>query len=99
VEEPLPLVTINRYEELLDDRPVKFTEEEVGYGPAPEGSGFTCNSCRHYYRRGVDGFTVCEIMRSERTDVEGVLPDWRCIFQNTDGSVFHFLPSEDSDES
>ncbi len=91
--------TLSEYLELLNDRPVKFTESDVNYLPAPEGSELRCAGCRHYFRRAIDGFTTCEIFRSERTDREGVLPDWRCSFFNVDGSVFHLLDKESEEET
>jgi hypothetical protein len=82
------------YDELVEDRPRKFTPEEVGYGKAPEGSAIRCASCIHFFRRTIDGLSTCEIMRSTLTDAEGVMPDWRCAFQTTDGDVFPLLDED-----
>ena len=87
--------TLSDYLELIDDRPKKFSEAEVHYIPAPEGSAIRCAACLHYFRRAIDGFTTCEIMRSDRTDREGVFPDWRCAFQTVDGTVFPLLDAEE----
>jgi hypothetical protein len=91
--------TLNDYLELIEDRPRKFTPAEVGYVEAPEGSAITCNGCLHYYRRGIDGHSTCEIMRDERTDREGVRPDWRCRFQTVDGSSWPLVdaPTDQQD--
>ena len=88
------MVTLEDYREILDDRPVKFTAEEVGYQPAPEGSAMRCASCLHFYRRAIDGFSVCEIFRDEQTDRDGVLPDWRCRFWTVDSEVHPLLEAE-----
>ena len=89
--------TLTEYLELLNDRPKKFSEAEVNYIPVPEGSAIRCSACLHYYRRAIDGFAVCEIMRSERTDREGVFPDWRCSFWTVDGIVFPMLDREEEE--
>lgn len=87
--------TKDDYLKLLDDRPVKFDAQQVGYEAAPEGSQMRCAACRHYYHRAIDGFAVCEVFRSDETDQEGVKPDWRCMFWNVDGS----LPLYDASDS
>lgn len=89
------LVDKGAYEDIINDRPEKFTPEEVGYEAAPLGSAIRCAGCRHYYIRAIDGFSVCEVMRSDLTDIEGVRPDWRCQFQTVDGDVFPLLDEED----
>jgi hypothetical protein len=89
------MVTLEDYQAVLDDRPFKFTAKQVGYNKAPEGSGMTCSGCLHYYRRAIDGFSVCEIFRSDETDQEGVRPDWRCGFWTLDAQVHPLLEPED----
>ncbi len=91
--------TLSEYLELLNDRPKKWSESEVNYLPAPEGSAMRCTACLHYFRRAIDGFSTCEIMRSERTDREGVFPDWRCSFWTVTGDVFPLLDKESEEES
>lgn len=80
--------------ELYDERPKKFSAEQVGYEVAPEGSAMRCASCLHYYRRATDGFAVCEIFRSEETDEDGVKPDWRCKFWSSDPGQVPLLEEE-----
>jgi hypothetical protein len=87
-------VTLADYEALVEDRPVKFTPEEVGYQPAPQGSAIRCANCFHYWRRSIDGMAVCEIMRSPEVDEYGVRPDWRCRFQTVDGDSHPLLEPE-----
>jgi hypothetical protein len=89
------MVTLDEYREIVADRPEKFSAEEVGYEEAPEGSALRCAACLHYFRRAIDGFTTCEIFRSEETDTEGVKPDWRCRFYTVDGQVFPLLEEKD----
>lgn len=88
------MVSLEQYDQLVADRPIKYSPEEVGYQAAPEGSAIRCAGCFHFYQRATDHFGVCEIMRSEETDTEGVRPDWRCQFQTVDGEV-HPLLEED----
>ncbi len=92
------LATPADYQNILDDRPEKFDEEQVGYGPAPEGSAMRCAACLHYFRRAIDGFAVCEIFRSEKADAEGVLPDWRCVFYTINGTVHPLYPEDEEDD-
>jgi hypothetical protein len=88
------MVNLDEYAELIEERPRKFTPEEVGYVEAPEGSAIRCAGCLHYYRRAIDGFATCEIMRSDETDRSGVEPDYRCQFQTVDGVVFPLMEDE-----
>ena len=91
------MVTLSRYLKVIDDRPYKLNAEQVGYGPAPEGSVLRCNSCVHYFRRAIDGFAVCEIFRDKETDENGVRPDFRCAFWTVDSDV-HPLLEEPKEE-
>jgi hypothetical protein len=83
--------TLADYQELVADRPSKFAPADVWYQKAPEGSAIICAACIHFYHRAIDGFSVCEILRSPETDRTGVRPDWRCQFQTLDGDVFPLL--------
>ena len=87
---------IDRYLEIISDRPVKMDAKEVDYTLAPEGSVLRCNNCVHFFRRSIDGFSVCEIFRSEESDREGVNPAGRCKFFTSDTQVFPLLPEEES---
>ncbi len=79
--------SLEEYKKLIADRPEKFTEEEVGYRKADAGEP-QCRGCLHFFERRLDKFAVCEIMRSERTDEEGVNPTWVCNFQTVDMEKF-----------
>ena len=84
-------VTLAVYDDIVADRPVKLSAEEVEYGPAPEGSAMRCGACWHLYRRATDGFAVCEIFRSPEVDREGIDPAYRCKFHTVDGDVFPLM--------
>jgi hypothetical protein len=92
------LVTLAAVLELYGERPFKFGPEQVGYGPAPEGSAIRCASCLSYFKRAIDGHAVCEIFRSEETDQEGVRPDYRCQFWTSDGDVYPLTEESDDTE-
>lgn len=90
------IVTKQQYDDLLKDRPVKFTPEEVGYTDAGD-SAMRCSTCRHYYLRQIDQFAVCEILRSDEIDDEGINPGWRCRFWTIDGERLPLLEGSDRD--
>lgn len=96
------MVSLEKYFDVLDDRPYKFTAKQVGYKEAPEGSQMRCASCLHFFRRAIDDFSVCEIFRDEETDADGVKPHWRCGFWTVDGQVHPLLetvePSHDAED-
>jgi hypothetical protein len=81
------------YDELMADRPRKFTADEVGYRKAPRGSEYRCGNCFHFYARQIDGRTVCEIFRSPETDEDGVDPRYFCTWWNSNGIDHPLAPS------
>ena len=85
------MVSSEDIEQLMTDRPRKYAPEDVGYQEAPEGSALRCAGCFHLYRRATDGHTVCELIRSEEIDKNGIYPDWRCLFFTVDGTVTPLL--------
>ena len=91
------MVTIDKYFEIMLDRPKKLSEEDVEYGPAPKGSAMRCSACLNYYRRATDNHAVCQIMRPASDDEE-VFPDWRCRFWTITGDVFPLLEEEKTPE-
>jgi hypothetical protein len=93
------MVNLDKYLEIISDRPYKLNAEEVKYEKAPEGSVLRCASCLHYFRRAIDGFAVCEIFRNEETDTNGVKPDWRCVFWNIDADVYPLYDAEEKESS
>lgn len=82
------MVSLEQVEDLIAERPRKFSAEDVRYEKAPEGSAIRCASCLKYFKRAVDNFGTCEIFRDEEADRDGVLPDWRCAFWSADGNVY-----------
>lgn len=79
---------------LMEDRPRKLLPEQVGYAPAPQGSEMRCGSCFHMYRRMIDNFGVCELVRPEND--EEIKPHYRCELYSIDGDVMPFMESEES---
>ena len=88
-------ITKADYDEMMADRPEKFSAEEVGYRKAPRGSEYRCENCLHFYSRQVDGFGVCEIFRSPQTDISGVDPKWLCDWWTKDGEDHPLVRKED----
>lgn len=84
------LKTLEEYRELVEDRPLKWTAEDVGYRRAESGEP-ACKRCKHFFERRLDKFGVCEIFRSEDTDEEGVDPNWTCSFNTLDMKKFPLL--------
>lgn len=84
--------SLEAYKELVEDRPRKWSEEDVNYRKA-EGKE-ECERCIHFFERRIDKFGVCELMRSERTDEDGVNPEWTCSFFTKDGKTFPLLAGD-----
>ena len=75
------------YKRLLENRPFKFSAEEVNYrkGESP----YQCQNCAHFFTRKLDGFTVCEIFRPSGETEEAIDPAYTCDFQN-DGDEYPY---------
>lgn len=82
-----------QYQALLNERPRKFTAEQVDYRDA-DGDDRCCN-CQHYFNRPADNWGVCEIFRSVETDKVGVKPGYTCNWMTWDGESF---PNQDTSE-
>jgi hypothetical protein len=80
-------LTQKEYEELVADRPKKFSPDDVNYREA-DGNQKRCGKCIHFYVRLADRLTTCEIMRSDETDENGVDPEFVCDFFTKDGEEF-----------
>ena len=76
--------TIEEYHRLLEDRPEKFTGDQVDYRPT-RGQR-RCAGCLHFYVG--QQHNVCEIMRP---DDENVQPSWVCDFWTEDMEKFPLL--------
>lgn len=81
--------TLADYRKLMEDRPEKWSPDDVNYREA--GGRDRCARCLHFYERHLDRHGVCELMRSEATDRDGVDPDYVCDFYTRDGEVFPLL--------
>lgn len=88
-------ITKTDYDDMVADRPEKFTAEQVGYRKAPRGSEYRCENCLHFYTRQVDRFGVCEIFRSLQTDEEGVDPKYLCDWWTSDRDTHPLVRKED----
>ncbi len=86
--------TLADYQELLKDRPFKWTDKDVAYRDA-DSFDMRCERCFHFYERRKDRFSVCEIMRSGKTDQVGVNPDYVCDFFSPDGNKFPLIKGEE----
>jgi hypothetical protein len=86
------VVSLQKYRELIEERPRKFDAEEVNYTKDAEGKKQICFHCIHFFRRAIDDYGVCEIFRSEETDEEGVKPDAVCDLFTKNGESFPLYP-------
>ena len=82
-------VSKDAYERLLDNRPFKFSGEEVSYRVGDKER--SCAKCVHLFTRGVDGFHTCEVFRPD--DDESVIANYVCDFF-TDDNEEHPLLAE-----
>lgn len=82
------LVTFDEYKDLLEDRPTKFKVEQVEYQKASKDEPH-CQDCAHFFVRRIDGFSVCEILRTD--DDRGIFPNYRCRFQTDNGEDYPLL--------
>jgi len=83
----MPEVTKDAYLRVVENRPFKFSDDEVGYTPG-EGD-HVCSRCIHFFTRNVDSFHTCEIFRPD--DDDAVLAAYRCDFWTDDGEEFPLL--------
>jgi hypothetical protein len=83
------MVSITEYQSLLEDRPEKFTPEDVEYRDSDLMTQ-RCVRCVHFFQRSVDQFSTCEIMRPEKD--ESVDPDYVCNFFTKNGEQFPLYP-------
>jgi hypothetical protein len=81
------IATLKDYQQLMEDRPEKFTAEEVNYRAAD--SDHRCDTCMHFYTRYLDRHHTCEIFRPD--DDASVRPEYTCSFQTPDGDQFPLL--------
>jgi hypothetical protein len=93
---PQGRVSFQEYEELLSDRPEKFTAEQVNYRKA-EDPGQECEHCIHFYEQVAgEKRTVCEILRLEPE--ASIDPEFVCDFQSRDGKEYPYQSSRPTPE-
>lgn len=83
------LVTLDDYFAIMNDRPEKFSPEEVGYSPKPKYKE-TCDDCAAFFRGKVARRNVCEIMRPN-SETESVAPMGWCWFWHSNYIDFPLL--------
>lgn len=82
------MVSLKEYKKLIEERPRKFSAEEVDYRDSEDMR--RCGRCLHYYERLRDGFGVCEIFRP--ADDSAVDPEYTCDLMTVDGEKFPLYP-------
>jgi hypothetical protein len=83
-------VSFEEYEQLLEDRPQKFTADQVNYREA-EGEE-KCRRCIHFFTQGGgERRNVCEVFRPDNEDVD---PDFVCDFVTQDGKKYPLQKEE-----
>ena len=78
------------YEEMMADRPEKFSPEDVDYRKGTGGE--ICGRCLHFYERKIDRYGVCEILRLE--DDAPIEETKVCDYYTHDGKNFPLLDKE-----
>lgn len=81
------VVSKEEYLELLDDRPFKFTPEQVNFREALDYEP-PCCSCVHWHYAPMRNTAVCEVMRPPQ---EHVPSHWTCVFHTTDMEHYPLL--------
>lgn len=84
--------TLSDYHEVMEDRPMKFTPEQVGYSPKPKFKE-VCDDCVHFFRGRAAKRNVCEIMRPH-SETESVAPCGYCRFWTNDYVTFPLADKE-----
>jgi hypothetical protein len=82
------MATLSDYKAIIEDRPKKLDASDVDYR---EGEGDEiCGHCIHFYRRVVDEYGVCELMRPDGE--KSVERDYTCDFFSETGEKFPLYP-------
>lgn len=90
------MVTFEQYQQVVADRPKKFTAEEVGFEPASSGAE-RCQGCWHWYQGPKAGRQICEIFVGQGEERQ-VNPEAVCKFWTADGAAFALLEQEKPEE-
>jgi hypothetical protein len=92
-EEP-SRATFKEYLALCEDRPEKFSAEEVNYRKC-EDVGNECEHCFRFYQQVAgEKRTTCEIFRPDGE--ESVEPEYVCDFFSRDGSEYPYHETSSS---
>ena len=78
------MVSEQRVAEIVDDRPVKLTADEVAFSPTSDNPAQTCGSCFRLYTSPIARRSVCEIYAPDTED-RHVPPEATCAFWTADG--------------
>jgi hypothetical protein len=82
------MATLSDYKAIIEDRPKKLDASDVDYR---EGEGDEiCGNCIHFYRRVVDEYGVCELLRL--ADEESIERSYTCDFFSRNGEEFPLYP-------
>ena len=84
------MVSLKEYKKLIEERPRKFSAEEVDYRDGAEELPCVCSRCIHFFERARDKFAVCEVMRP--TGEESVDQFYTCDMYSPDGEKFPLYP-------
>lgn len=80
------MVSKQRYEDLVSDRPKKFTALEIGFIHKATDEHI-CGACWHFYKGKAAKRTVCEIYEGKGEDRK-VPAAGSCSFWTNDGTNF-----------
>jgi hypothetical protein len=83
-EVDMPSAEMKDYEQLMEDRPRKFTARAAWYHQANKNE-FMCADCIHLFTNDLDKYSVCEVVRPKQDRIE---PTWTCKFQTRNGKDF-----------
>lgn len=83
-------VSKDAYDRLIENRPFKFSADEVAYRPGDKEH--QCKGCAHLFSRVVNEYNVCEIFRP--SDDESVIANYVCDFWTDDTEEHPLLPEE-----
>ena len=86
------LVTLEEYDLLMADRPMKFSASQVGYSPKPKYKQ-VCDDCISFFRGKAARKNTCEIFRPDNE--ETVQPMGWCRFWSNNYRDFPLLDKED----
>ena len=81
------LTDLEVYEQIMSDRPYKLGSDDVGYRDGEDK--YRCGTCIHFFRRVIDAFGVCELVRL--ADDEPIEASKVCTYWTDNGKDFPLL--------